>query len=295
MARRQRSTTQNNQDYLANKIDKLNESINDLVDVLEKLSTNTKNGNGGDNPFIRPGSRRNSSQRYRDRRFYDEWSQYYKAPKRGKRWADMSDEEKESYNEKKNKRKQEAQDYITRSQQREDLYRDLRSSRMGSTSFGRYAMNFMERNQRIEDFGMMGKYMQKNASKIGTGLFGSGKAGATATKAIGGFGKAIGGVSKLLGGPFVAALLIVIDVLKIIGEKMNEWKKATADIIEHQNKQEQLLAFGRTVSSLQNKSREYKYKERLDNMEKRTMIMLAATGGGIMGIMLFAMMMLMNF
>ena len=77
MARRQRSTTQNNQDYLANKIDKLNESINDLVDVLEKLSTNTKNGNGGDNPFIRPGSRRTSSQRYRDRRFYDEWSQYY--------------------------------------------------------------------------------------------------------------------------------------------------------------------------------------------------------------------------
>ena len=62
-----------------------------------------------------------------------------------------------------------------------------------------------------------------------------------------------------------------------------------------ENKQEQLLAFGRTVSSLQNKSREYKYKERLDNMEKRTMIMLAATGGGIMAIMLFAMMMLMNF
>ena len=61
-----------------------------------------------------------------------------------------------------------------------------------------------------------------------------------------------------------------------------------------ENKQEQLLAFGRTVSSLQNKAREYKYKERLDNMEKRTMIMLAATGGGIMAIMLFAMMMLMN-
>ena len=61
-----------------------------------------------------------------------------------------------------------------------------------------------------------------------------------------------------------------------------------------ENKQEQLLAFGRTVSSLQNKSREYKYKERLDNMEKRTMIMLAATGAGIMGIMLFAMLMLMN-
>ena len=62
-----------------------------------------------------------------------------------------------------------------------------------------------------------------------------------------------------------------------------------------ENKQEQLLAFGRNVSSLQNKSREYKYKQRLENMEGRTMMMLAATGGGIMAIMLFAMMMLMNF
>jgi len=62
-----------------------------------------------------------------------------------------------------------------------------------------------------------------------------------------------------------------------------------------ENKQEQLLAFGRTVSSLQNKSREQKYKQRLENMESRTMMMLAATGGGIMAIMLFAMMMLMNF
>jgi len=62
-----------------------------------------------------------------------------------------------------------------------------------------------------------------------------------------------------------------------------------------ENKQEQLLAFGRNVSSLQNKSREYKYKQRQENMENRTMLMLAATGGGIMAIMLFAMMMLMNF
>ena len=62
-----------------------------------------------------------------------------------------------------------------------------------------------------------------------------------------------------------------------------------------ENKQEQLLAFGRNVSSLQNKSREYKYRQRLENMESRTMLMLAATGGGIMAIMLFAMMMLMNF
>jgi hypothetical protein len=35
--------------------------------------------------------------------------------------------------------------------QQEDLYRDLRSSRMGSTALGRYATNLMERNHRIED------------------------------------------------------------------------------------------------------------------------------------------------
>ena len=241
MANKQGNTSGAN--ILNHKIDMLNNSINDLVDVLEKLSVKTQSGSGGgsNNPFIRPGSRRTLNQRDQDRSFYYEWSQYYKAPKRDKKWSDMSDEEKESYNKKKNNRKQEAQDYVRRSQQREDLYRDLRSSRMGSTAFGRYATNLMERNQRIEDFGMMGKYMYKNAGKIGTGLFGTGKAGAAATKAIGGFGKAIGGASKLLGGPWVAAILMAIDALKMLGEAMNEWKKATADMIEHQNKQEELM------------------------------------------------------
>ena len=228
---------------LNHKIDILNNSINDLVDVLEKLSIKTQSGDGGgsNNPFIRPGSRRTSNQRDQDRSFYYEWSQYYKAPKRNKKWSDMSDEEKESYNKKKNKGKQEAQDYVRRSQQRESLYNDLRSSRMGSTALGRYTTNLMERNQRIEDFGMMGKYMQKNAGKIGAGLFGNGKAGASATKAIGGFGKAMGAVSKLMGGPYVAALLMTIDALKMLGEGINEWKKATADMIEHQTKQEELM------------------------------------------------------
>lgn len=57
-----------------------------------------------------------------------------------------------------------------------------------------------------------------------------------------------------------------------------------------ENKQEQLLMFSRTISSLQNKAREQKYKERLENMEKRTLIMLVCTGGGVMGIMMIAMM-----
>ncbi|MCI9110576.1 MAG: hypothetical protein HFH47_02040, partial [Bacilli bacterium] len=44
-----------------------------------------------------------------------------------------------------------------------------------------------------------------------------------------------------------------------------------------ENKQEQLMMFSRTISSLQNKAREQKYKERLDKMEQKTMIMLGGT------------------
>lgn len=61
-----------------------------------------------------------------------------------------------------------------------------------------------------------------------------------------------------------------------------------------ENKQEQLMMFSRTVSSLQNKAREQKYKERLEKMENKTMLMLGATGGGILLLMLLSMMMMMN-
>ena len=57
-----------------------------------------------------------------------------------------------------------------------------------------------------------------------------------------------------------------------------------------ENKQEQLLMFSRTISSLQNKAREQKYKERLEAIEQRTLIMLMCTGGGVMAIMMIAMM-----
>lgn len=57
-----------------------------------------------------------------------------------------------------------------------------------------------------------------------------------------------------------------------------------------ERKQERLLMFSRTVSNLQNKARETKYKERLGYMENQTMIMLIATGGGIMVLIVFAMM-----
>ena len=56
-----------------------------------------------------------------------------------------------------------------------------------------------------------------------------------------------------------------------------------------ERKQERLMMFSRSVSSLQNKAREIKYKERLEFMEKQTMTMLVVTGLGIMLILLIAM------
>lgn len=61
-----------------------------------------------------------------------------------------------------------------------------------------------------------------------------------------------------------------------------------------ENKQEQLMMFARSVSQLQNKAREQKYRERLEKMENKTMMMLMTTGGGILLLMLFSMTMMMN-
>ncbi len=60
-----------------------------------------------------------------------------------------------------------------------------------------------------------------------------------------------------------------------------------------ENKHQQLLLFSKSVSSLQNKARELKYKSRLDWMEKRTMVMLVVTGGGMLVVLLFSMLFMM--
>ncbi len=61
-----------------------------------------------------------------------------------------------------------------------------------------------------------------------------------------------------------------------------------------ENKYQQLILFSKSVSTLQNKAREDKYKKRLSVMEKKTMIMLVVTGGGSMAVLLFAMMTMMG-
>ena len=48
---------------------------------------------------------------------------------------------------------------------------------------------------------------------------------------------------------------------------------------EQEKKHEQLISFSKSVSSLQAKAREEKYKARLNKMEKETMKMLMCTGG----------------
>lgn len=61
-----------------------------------------------------------------------------------------------------------------------------------------------------------------------------------------------------------------------------------------ERKQERLMMFSRSVSNLQNKAREVKYKERLGHMESQTMTMLVVTGVAVMAIILISMMGMFN-
>lgn len=55
------------------------------------------------------------------------------------------------------------------------------------------------------------------------------------------------------------------------------------------NKHEQLIMFSKSVSALQNKARDTRYKERLQTMENKTMVMLGVVGGGAMLLLLLSM------
>lgn len=58
-----------------------------------------------------------------------------------------------------------------------------------------------------------------------------------------------------------------------------------------ERKQEQLMTFSRTISNLQQKARETKYKNRLEKMESKTMAMLICTGIGVMILMIISILM----
>ena len=61
-----------------------------------------------------------------------------------------------------------------------------------------------------------------------------------------------------------------------------------------ERKQEQLIAFSRSISSLQQKARDTKYKARLEKMEGKTMHMLVSTGLGVMLLLVLAVLQMMN-
>ena len=60
---------------------------------------------------------------------------------------------------------------------------------------------------------------------------------------------------------------------------------------KQERKQEQLMAFSRTLSNLQQKARETKYKNRLEKIEGKTMTMLISTGIGVMILMVISILM----
>jgi len=55
-----------------------------------------------------------------------------------------------------------------------------------------------------------------------------------------------------------------------------------------ERKQEQLLAFSKSISNLQQKARETKYKNRLEKMESMAMRMLVTTGVGVMVLLILS-------
>ena len=60
-----------------------------------------------------------------------------------------------------------------------------------------------------------------------------------------------------------------------------------------ERKQEQILTFSRSISSLQQKARETRYKNRLEKMEGKTMSILITTGVGLMVLLILAVIQLM--
>lgn len=59
-------------------------------------------------------------------------------------------------------------------------------------------------------------------------------------------------------------------------------------------KQEQLLSFSKSISNLQQKARETRYKNRLDKMEGMTMKMLVSTGIGVMILLILSVLQMMD-
>lgn len=168
-----------------------------------------------------PVSNRNLREKWRD----------IKGTEEGKKYRDYKDFS--TY------KKNEAQ-YHQSSSERDDLRRRLANSGIGDTAFGRYGQRVFDRQQRAADLGNFANYLNHGGAQKFASAFGGGKAGAKVVAGLGKFSKYLGFASKLLGGPWVQAILIAIDALKMIGDAVGEWKKYTAEMIKFQMQEEQL-------------------------------------------------------
>ena len=159
-------------------------------------------------------------------------------------WKGFTPQQRAKYNNKQSnyiESEVEKQDYIGSTKLRNEASNDIARSGFENTGVGRYAQKIINRNQRFADMGnFANKLKTGGAEKISAAMFGSGKAAAFAAKGLGTFGKGLGFATKLLGGPWVQAIMLAIDAIEMIGEAVNNWKKNTAEMIEHQTKQEQL-------------------------------------------------------
>ena len=168
-----------------------------------------------------PVSNRNLREKWRD----------IKGTEEGKKYRDYKDFSTYKTNE--------AQ-YHQSSSERDDLRRRLANSGIGDTAFGRYGQRVLDRQQRAADLGNFANYLNHGGAQKFASAFGGGKAGAKVVAGLGKFSKYLGFASKMLGGPWVQAILIAIDALKMIGDAVGEWKKYTAEMIKFQMQEEQL-------------------------------------------------------
>lgn len=185
---------------------KLKKDLDDHKDVLTKLINGQKNGSSGIYDVVHQES-------------IDELK---------KQFANFSDELKKLYGseEKYVKRKIDEAAYHGESKNRSEAIRDIQQSGLGNTRIARTAQDIIGWNQRVADMGNFAtKLNGPETTRFVSALFGGGKTGAVAGKAVQGFGMAIGGASKLLA-RFAGPIGLAIAAVQLFAEgvsKANEY------------------------------------------------------------------------
>ena len=169
--------------------------------------------------------------------FYGE--QFHSGPKEGtkKAWRRLTDEERSEFGSFDAYREQAVRNRATSN--RQSASRLIYENNMGDTAFGRYAQRNINFRQRIDDYANMGRILQGSGGKrIATAMFGGGKMGATATKALGGFGKALTSVTKVLG-RFAGPIGVAITALQMFAEGLTGHWEHQAKLADIQRKSEE--------------------------------------------------------